>query len=58
MAIMQTAFGQKTPDLIKIQGVVVDSVNGETVITSYSIHYTKLYDSVISNPTDIIFVIW
>lgn len=31
LAILQTAFGQKTPDLIKIQGTVVDSASGETI---------------------------
>ncbi len=31
LAIMQTTFSQKTPDLIKIQGTVVDSASGETI---------------------------
>ncbi len=31
LAVMHSAFGQKTPDLIKIKGTVVDSASGETI---------------------------
>jgi outer membrane receptor protein involved in Fe transport len=46
LAIVQVTFGQKTPDLIKIKGTVVDSASGETI------PYTTI--SVLSFPDKIV----